>query len=61
MELRNKDKSGFTDEIIFVARLPSELIDEEDEFDEMDTNQDGVISREEFEAAQLRNNLHEEE
>ena len=51
MELRNKDKDGFVDEIIFSARLPAELIDEDDEFDTMDTNQDGVIDREEFEAA----------
>ena len=28
MELRNKDKTGYVDEIIFVARLPSELIEE---------------------------------
>ena len=28
MELRNKDKTGYLDEIIFVARLPSELIEE---------------------------------
>ncbi len=28
MELRNKDKTGYDDEIIFVARLPSELIEE---------------------------------
>ena len=61
MELRNKDKSGFTDEIIFVARLPAELIDEEDEFDAMDTDGDGVVTREEFEAAQQMNNLLEEE
>ena len=33
MELRNRDKSGFTDEIIFVARLPADLIEEEDDFD----------------------------
>ncbi len=33
MELRNKGKSGFTDEIIFVARLPADLIEDEDEFD----------------------------
>ena len=52
MELRDKDKGGFVDEIIFSARLPAELIDEEDDFDSMDTNQDGVIDREEFEAAQ---------
>jgi hypothetical protein len=50
MELRNKDKGGFIDEIIFSARLPEELVD--DEFDAMDTNQDGVIDRDEFEAAQ---------
>ena len=52
MELRDKDKGGFVDEIIFTARLPAELIDEGDEFDSMDTNQDGVIDREEFQAAQ---------
>ena len=51
MELRNKDKSGFADEIIFTARLPAELI-EQDEFDAMDADGDGVITREEFEAAQ---------
>lgn len=28
MELRNKDKTGYVDEIIFVARLPSELVEE---------------------------------
>ena len=28
MELRNKDKTAYNDEIIFVARLPSELIEE---------------------------------
>ena len=49
MELRDKHNGGFTDEIIFSARLPSDLI--EDEFDAMDTDGDGVISREEFEAA----------
>jgi DNA gyrase subunit A len=27
MELRNRDRSGYVDEIVFVARLPSELID----------------------------------
>jgi DNA gyrase subunit A len=51
MELRSKDKSSFLDEIIFTARLPAELV-EEDEFDAMDTDGDGVVSREEFEAAQ---------
>ncbi len=30
MELRNKEKGGFIDEIIFSARLPAELIDEDD-------------------------------
>jgi len=50
MELRNKDKGGFTDEIIFSARLPSILV--EDEFEAMDTDNDGVVTREEFEAAQ---------
>ena len=52
MELRDREKGGFIDEIIFSARLPAELVDEEDEFDEMDTDGDGVISREEFAAAQ---------
>jgi DNA gyrase/topoisomerase IV subunit A len=49
MELRDKDKGGFIDEIIFSARLPSILV--EDEFDAMDTDNDGVVTREEFEAA----------
>ena len=31
MELRNKNKNEYTDEIIFVARLPAELIDSEEE------------------------------
>ena len=52
MCIRDRDKGGFVDEIIFTARLPAELIEEEDEFDSLDTNQDGVIDREEFEAAQ---------
>ena len=30
MELRDRDKGGFVDEIIFSARLPAELVDEED-------------------------------
>ena len=51
MELRNKDKAGFTDEIIFSAHLPADLV-EEDEFEAMDTDGDGVVSREEYEAAQ---------
>ena len=46
MELRDKDKGGFVDEIIFSAAY-AELIDEEDDFDSMDTNQDGVIDLEE--------------
>jgi len=29
MELRNSDKTGYNDEIIFVARLPAELLDDE--------------------------------
>ena len=62
MELRSKGKSGFSDEIIFVARLPAELMDDDDEdFDEMDTNQDGVIDRKEFEAALELKSLNEEE
>ena len=59
MELRNKARDGFTDEIIFTARLPAELL-EEDQFDEIDADGDGVISREEFEAAQQSNSLEEE-
>ena len=34
-----------------LLRLPAELIDEEDEFDAMDTDGDGVVTREEFEAS----------
>ena len=62
MELRSKDKTSHDDEIIFTARLPAELI-EGDEFDAMDTDGDGVVSREEYEAAQavkLDENLEEE-
>ena len=59
MELRNKARDGFTDEIIFTARLPAELL-EEDQFDEIDADGDGVISREEFEAAQQSNSFEEE-
>jgi DNA gyrase subunit A len=29
MELRNSDKTGYNDEIIFVARLPSELLEDD--------------------------------
>ena len=59
MELRNKARDGYTDQIIFTARLPAELL-EDDQFDVMDTDGDGVISREEFEAAQ-QSDKHEEE
>jgi hypothetical protein len=62
MELRNKKKTSFEDEIIFTARLPAELV-EQDEFEAMDTDGDGVVSREEFEAAQASKsdlNLEEE-
>ena len=31
MELRDKKKGGFLDEIIFSARLPAELVDDEDQ------------------------------
>ena len=51
MELRNAKKTGFVDHIIFAARLPAELV-EQDEFDAMDTDGDGVVTREEFDAAQ---------
>jgi len=30
MELRNADRSGYADEIIFVARLPADLVDSSD-------------------------------
>ena len=62
MELRNAKKTGFVDHIIFAARLPAELV-EQDEFDAMDTDGDGVVSREEFDAAQesqSASNLEEE-
>ena len=67
MELRDKDKSKFVDELIFSARMPAELAEEilsekklaEDEFDDMDTNQDGVVDKEEFLAAKEK--LMEEE
>ena len=36
MELRDRDKGGFVDEIIFSARLPAELVDEEDDEPEED-------------------------
>ena len=59
MELRNKARDGYTDEIIFTARLPAELL-EDDQFDAMDADGDGVITREEFEAAQHSDSLEEE-
>jgi DNA gyrase/topoisomerase IV subunit A len=34
MELRNADRTGFVDEIIFVARLPSNLVDSPDAADD---------------------------
>lgn len=55
MELRNKEKGGFIDEIIFSARLPSILV--EDEFEAMDTDNDGVVTREEFEAAKAAESI----
>ena len=30
MELRNADRTGYVDEIIFVARLPADLVDSSD-------------------------------
>jgi DNA gyrase subunit A len=35
MELRNTDRTGYVDEIVFVARLPSELIGPQDAVDEI--------------------------
>jgi len=35
MELRNADRTGYVDEIVFVARLPSELVDPQDAVDEI--------------------------
>ncbi len=34
MELRNRDRTGFVDEIVFVARLPSELISTDESLEE---------------------------
>jgi len=34
MELRNRDRTGFVDEIVFVARLPSDLISTEESLEE---------------------------
>ena len=66
MELRNKAKDGYDDEVIFSARLPAELIettkeDAEEEFDIIDQNQDGVIDKEEYIAAVEAGLLKEEE
>ena len=66
MELRNKAKDGYDDEVIFSARLPAELIettkeDAEEEFDLIDQNQDGVIDKEEYIAAVEAGLLKEEE
>jgi hypothetical protein len=33
MELRNTDRTGYVDEIVFVARLPSELVGPQDAVD----------------------------
>ena len=66
MELRNKAKDGYEDEVIFSARLPAELIESskenaEEEFDLIDQNQDGVIDKEEYLAAVESGLLKEEE
>ena len=31
MELRSKDKKSYVDQVVFVARLPAELVDNEDD------------------------------
>ena len=41
MELRDREKGGFVDEIIFSARLPADLIDEEDAEPEAEVSIDG--------------------
>ena len=62
MELRNAKRTGFVDHIIFAARLPAELLETPvDEFEEMDTDNDGIVTREEFEAAQALKAIHSEE
>ena len=66
MELRNKAKDGYDDEVIFSAGLLAELIettkeDAEEEFDMIDQNQDGVIDKEEYIAAVEAGLLKEEE
>jgi len=40
MELRDKDKGGFIDEIIFSARLPAELVDVEDQIELMTASEE---------------------
>lgn len=40
MELRDKDKGGFLDEIIFSARLPAELVDVEDQIELMTASEE---------------------
>ncbi|MDP6378034.1 MAG: DNA gyrase subunit A [Candidatus Thalassarchaeaceae archaeon] len=40
MELRDRDKGGFVDEIIFSARLPANLIDEDDELVEITNSEE---------------------
>ena len=65
MELRNKSKDGYDDELIFSARLPAELIEDskspEEQFDIIDINQDGIIDKEEFVAAVKAGLVDEEE
>jgi len=65
MELRNKSKDGYDDELIFSARLPAELIEDstspEEQFDIIDVNQDGIIDKEEYVAAVEAGLLEEEE
>ena len=66
MELRNKGKNGYEDELIFSARLPAELMEStreslEENFETIDQNQDGVIDKEEFIAAVESGLLREEE
>ena len=59
MELRNKSRDGYVDEIIFTARFLQNYL-KMINLMPMDTDGDGVISREEFEAAQQSNSLEEE-
>jgi DNA gyrase subunit A len=57
IELRNKNKDKFEDEVIFSSRLPAALIDDSSEFEAMDTDNDGVVTREEFEAAKAAESI----